>query len=128
MKRSTKVVAPLLAAAGLAMMSGCRKPEMQRCVDENNQVVDDKFCADQPAAAQNQNPNGIGYVPHVYRYYYGGWGGYGWGTRVGGGSYLPSEGHSYVNSAGHTTTVRGGFGSSMSRGSSSGGHGAGAGE
>ena len=92
------------------MLSGCNKPEMQRCVDENNHVVDDSFCGNQPAAAQNQNPHGSFYVPHLYRNYYGGWGGFGSGTTVGGGSYAPVEGHSYANSAGRVT-VRGGFGS-----------------
>src|SRR5215469_4448368 len=108
MKRSAHVAAPLLAAAALSMTSGCRKPEMQRCVDENNIVVDDSLCAKQPQSNQ-QYPNmggGGGYVPYhpLYHYYYGGWGGYGWGTQAGGGSTVPAEGHSYANSAGHTTT------------------------
>ena len=109
------------------MMGGCRKPEMQRCVDQDNVVVDDSLCANQPQTNQQyQNLNGNGYVPYVpmYHYYYGGWGGYGWGTSAGGGSTVPAEGHSYITSSGRTTTVRGGFGSSMS----SGGHGSGAGE
>ncbi len=131
MRKSRHVAAPLLAAAALSMTSGCRKPEMQRCVDESNIVVDDSLCANQPQTnQQNQNLGGgsSGYVPYhpMYHYYYGGWGGFGWGTRAGGGSTLPSEGRSYINSAGHTTTVRGGFGSSMSHGS--GEHGGGAGE
>ncbi|WP_263368036.1 hypothetical protein [Edaphobacter bradus] len=118
MRKSRHVAAPLLAAAAIAMMSGCHKPEMQRCVDENNRVVDDSLCANQPPGAQNQNPNGTGYFPNIYRYYYGGWGGYDRGTMVGGGSYAPVSGHSYADSSGHGT-VRGGFGSSMS---DSGGH------
>jgi hypothetical protein len=124
MKRSTKVTAPLLASLALAMTTGCRKPEMQRCVDENNKVVDDKLCADQPAQAddqQHQNPGvGGGFIPYVplYHYYYGGWGGYALGSLVGGGSTRPAEGHSYINSTGvKTGTVRGGFGRSMSSGS-----------
>ena len=44
MKRSAKVTAPLLASLALSMTTGCRKPEMQRCVDENNKVVDDSLC------------------------------------------------------------------------------------
>ena len=88
---------------------------MQRCVDEHNNVVDDSFCKDQPNQTQNST------APHpLFRYYYGGWGGYGIGSTVGGGSYTPSPGISYV--------TRGGFGSSFAEGgshSSSGGEGGG---
>jgi hypothetical protein len=126
MRRSTQVTAPLLAAAALSLLTGCRKPEMQRCVDEHNNVVDDSFCQNQPNTPQ-QRPDGHGgFLPVIipYRYYYGGWGGFGLGTQVGGGSYTPSPGASY--------TTRGGFGSSFSGGShasgSSGGEGGGAGE
>ncbi len=111
MKRSTQVTAPLLAAAALSLLTGCRNPEMQRCVDENNKVVDDSFCQNQPNA--QQQPDGHGgfiIVPSPYRYYYGGWGGFGLGTPVGGGSYTPTPGASY--------TTRGGFGSSFSEGGS----------
>jgi hypothetical protein len=120
MKRSTHVAAPLLAAAALSLLTGCRRPQMQRCVDENNNVVDDSFCKDQPNAQQNNNDP----FHHSYRFYYGGWGSYGLGTQVGGGSYVPTPGASY--------TTRGGFGSSFAEGGShssgSSGHGGGAGE
>ena len=124
MKRSSHVTAPLLAAAALSLLTGCRRPEMQRCVDEYNNVVDDSFCKDQPNAQQNSND----LFHHTYRYYYGGWGGYGIGTQVGGGSYSPTAGRSY--------TTRGGFGSifaeggshSSSSGEGSGHGGSGAGE
>lgn len=109
------------------MTAGCRKPEMQRCVDENNKVVDDSLCANQPqqGSQQYQNFGGHGYVPYIpiYHYYYGGWGGYGLGNVVGGGSYTPVDGRSYTTRSGVTT--RGGFGRSFS---SSGSHGNGAGE
>lgn len=124
MKRSTKVAAPLLASAALAILAGCRKPEMQRCVDEQNRVVDDSLCVNQPQA-QQQRPDGHGgFIPFIpiYHYYYGGWGGYGLGSVVGGGSYIPAAGRSYAPRSGVTT--RGGFGSSYSGGS----HGEGAGE
>ena len=123
MKRSAKVTAPLLASVALAITTGCRKPEMQRCVDENNKVVDDKLCANEPSdnSQQQQRPDGHGgFIPYIplYHYYYGGWGGYGLGSLVGGGSTTPAEGHSYINSSGvRTGTVRGGFGRSMSSGS-----------
>jgi hypothetical protein len=125
MKRSTQVAAPLLAAAALALTAGCRKPEMQRCVDEHNNVVDDSLCKNQPS--QQPRPDGHGgFLPLLipYHYYYGGWGGYGLGSQAGGGSLAPTAGRSY--------TTRGGFGSSFSEGGShsSGGegHGGGAGE
>ena len=111
------------------MTMGCRKPEMQRCVDENNKVVDDSFCANQPQQPnQQQQPRGTGGIPFVplYHYYYGGWGGYGLGSVVGGGGYVPAEGHTYANRSGVTT--RGGFGHSYGGGEGEGGHGGGAGE
>ena len=134
MKRSAQVVAPLLAAAALAMTTGCQKPEMQRCVDENNKVVDDKFCANLPTQqGVQQRPDGHGgFIPIFlpYRYYYGGWGGYGLGSMVGGGGYIPVAGRSYANRSGVTT--RGGFGHSFSEGGShssgESGHGGSAGE
>jgi hypothetical protein len=118
-KRSSSVAAPLLASAALALLSGCKQPEMKRCVDEHNTVVDDSLCNAQQQAKQ-PNPTG-GFYFSPYRWYYGGWGGYGRGTTVGGGGYVPAIGHSYSSS-----TTRGGFGSSFS-GEGEGGHG-GAGE
>ncbi len=114
MKRSSHVAAPLLASAALAFLTACRKPEMQRCVDEHNTVVDDSLCANQPNAQNNNlahpgggmGGGGIGYMP--YRWYYGGMGGYGRGSIVSGGGYAPIGGHSYSSS-----TSRGGFGSSI---------------
>jgi hypothetical protein len=125
MKRSAHVAAPLLAAAALALNSGCRKPEMQRCVDEHNVVVDDSHCANLPAnqqgAQQQRQPDGHGgflplFIP--YHYYYGGLGGYALGSLVSGGSYTPMQGRSYATSSGRIT--RGGFGSSFSEGGSHG--------
>jgi hypothetical protein len=121
MRRSVRVAAPLLASIALSMTTGCRKPDMQRCVDENNRVVDDNLCANPRAASGQPYQNGGGvFIPlhPMYRYYYGGSGGYGLGTVVGGGSYTPSVGRSYATRSGVVT--RGGFGRSMSTG-----HGAG---
>ncbi len=110
MKRSVQVTAPLLAATALALTTGCRHPQMQRCVDEQNRVVDDSLCRDQ---LKTGSP--------AYRYYYGGSGSYNFGSYVSGGSYTSSSGVSYA-----TSTSRGGFGSSFgggSSGDSGGGHG-----
>ena len=102
----------------MAMATGCRKPEMQRCVDEHNVVVDDKFCANvDQQGIQQQRPDGHGgFIPFLipYRYYYGGWGGYGLGSTVGGGAFAPAYGRSYATRSGVTT--RGGFGRSFSSG------------
>lgn len=117
MKRSTQVAVPMVAAAAMALLTGCRGPEMQRCVDEQNNVVPDSFCKDQPDQPAQQGHAHVGGI-FPYRYYYGGWGGYGLGTRVGGGSFVPMPGRSY------STTARGGFGSFFG---GEGGHG-GAGE
>jgi hypothetical protein len=125
MKRSAHVAAPLLASAAVALLTACRKPEMQRCVDENNRVVADNFCANQPVNQLSGQPthshSGIGYIP-IYRYYYGGYGGYGLGSIVSGGGYSSLSGHSYATSSGHVSgTSRGGFGSSFGGGHSGGG-------
>jgi hypothetical protein len=122
MKRSTQVTAPLLAAAALSLLTGCRAPEMQRCVDEHNNVVPDSFCKDLPTAQQRPDGRG-GFIPFFpYRYYYGGLGGYGLGSHAEGGAFAPIAGRSYA------TTVRGGFGSSFGGGEGEGGGHGGAGE
>jgi hypothetical protein len=114
MKRSSHVAAPLLASAALSMLTACRQPQMQRCVDEHNVVVDDSLCNNQPGQ-QNDNyyhPGGV-IFPSPYRWYYGGYGGYGLGSTVGGGGYAPVGGASYS-----TSTTRGGFGSTHASGGS----------
>ena len=114
MKKSSNVVAPLLASVAVAFLAGCRKPEMQRCVDQHNVVVDDSFCKAQPLQPQ-RNPSG-GFYPLPFLWYYGGYGGFGRGSVVGGGGYAPVTGHSYSS-----PTTRGGFGSTF-HGSEGGAH------
>jgi hypothetical protein len=121
MKRSSQVVAPILAAAAFAITTGCKQPEMQRCVDENNRVVADNLCQQAGQQVPQQQPDGHGgfiFLPIPYRYYYGGYGGLGLGSIVGGGGYAPAPGHSYSSG-----TTRGGFGSTLG-----GAHGESAGE
>ena len=141
MRRSRQVAAPLLTATALAFLAGCRQPEMQRCVDENNKVVDDKLCENQPGDAAQQRQlqeqqngqrqhNGLGILPYIalYHYYYGGGGGRGIGSPVFGGTTAPVAGRTYVNGSGvRSGTSRGGFGRSFSSGGAHGG-GEGAGE
>lgn len=124
MRRSAQVVAPLLAALAASLTAGCHRSEPQRCVDETEHVVDPKFCANQPPGTQpltsqpNGSHGGVLFIPHVYRYYYGGMGG-ALGSTVTGGGYAPQAGHSYSFSSGRggtsaSGTSRGGFGSHFS--------------
>lgn len=134
MKRSGRVAAPLLAAAAAGLLVGCRRPEMQRCVDEQNHVVPESFCQANGVAPQPVMGNGgVMYYPH-YRYYYGGGGGWNTGSSVYGGDYTPLTGHDYTTSSsaphsessgGHISsgTSRGGFGSTHGGGSGHGGGG-----
>ena len=135
MRRSAHVAAPLLASAALALLTACKRPEPQRCVDENNKVVDDSLCANQPGDAegqrrlqeqQAQQQHGTGgnlLVPLLlYHYYFDGSPG-GIGSVVSGGGRTPLSGHSYA-----TGTSRGGFGRSFSSGGAHGGGGEGGGE
>lgn len=114
MRRSPEVAAPLLASLAVAMLSGCHsRPEMQRCVDAQNRVVEPALCRTGGGAG------GTG-----YRYYYGGRGSYVPGGVATDGSTAPQSGHSYSTING---TARGGFGGSFG-GGEGGGHGGGAGE
>ena len=97
MRRTKSISIPLLASAALALTAGCKRPEMQRCVDRLGNVAPENLCVQ-----EQQQSHGIGYIP-LYRYYYGGWGSYDIGSRTGGGSFTPAEGVRY-------STTRGGFG------------------
>jgi hypothetical protein len=96
------------------MLAGCKQQQMKRCVDEHNVVVDNSFC-DNQQNQPNQNNNNYYHpaVPGIYRYYYGGTGGFYPGSTATGGGFVPSAGVSY-------STSRGGFGSSFSGGDSGG--------
>jgi hypothetical protein len=109
MRRSKQVIAPILASAAMALLSGC-KPDMQRCVDESNHVVDASQC-NALQQGSTQTTTGATGGAHVYRWYYGGGGSYVPGTVATEGSYAPESGHSYSTTNG---TARGGFGSSFS--------------
>jgi len=109
MKRSTQVAAPLLASAAIAMLTGCHPTQMKRCVNEKNVVVDESFCQNQPGQQNNNYYHPAG----VYRYYYGGSGGYSPGSVAADGSLTPSAGVSY-------STSRGGFGGTFGGGDSGG--------
>jgi hypothetical protein len=81
--------------AGVLLVStiGCRKPEMQRCVDQDHIVVDDDLChatSEQRILGQKPKPSGS------YRYYYGGTGSTETGTIATGGSYMRLAAHTYA--------------------------------
>lgn len=124
MKRPAHIATPLLAAAAISLLSGCRPKEMQRCVDETGKVVADSFCAGQPAAPERR-PDGHGgflFLPHIYRPYYGGMGGFVIGDRVSGGSFNAAPGVHYSSPSsrgffGGSGISRGGFGGSFGSGS-----------
>jgi len=129
MRRSRQVFAPLLVSAAAVMLTACNDP--QRCADEQGREADPKFCANLPlngtGTATGAPSNNGGYygangnwVPHYYRFYYGGSS----NGFVSGGSYAPNPGSSYSI----VGTSRGGFGSSFAGGEGSGGEGSGAGE
>lgn len=122
MRRSKHVVAPILASTAAVLLSGCR-PDMQRCVDENNRVMNPSYC-NTLQRGSTQTTVGPSGGAHYYRWYYGGGGSYSSGSVVTGGSYAPATGHSYSTTTG---TARGGFGSSFGGGGEGGAHG-GAGE
>lgn len=93
MRRSFQLAALLFAVAALAFMAGCRKPEMQRCVDQDQIVVDDDLChatGEQRILGQKPKP------ASTYHYYYGGTGSTEPGTRATGGSYIRLSGHTYA--------------------------------
>ncbi len=122
MRRPLSIAAPLVAAAAVSLLTGCRPKEMQRCVDENGTVVSDDLCKDQQPV-QERRPDGHGgflFVPHIYRPYYGGLGGYGLGDHVSGGSFNAAPGVHYASPLsggrgffGGSGISRGGFGHSF---------------
>jgi hypothetical protein len=92
MKRFSRIPIPLFASVILAFATGCRKPEMQRCVDQQNVVVDDDLCH----ATGEQRI--LGKKPEdrsTFRYYYGGTGSTEPGTVATGGSFIRERDHTY---------------------------------
>ena len=80
---------------------------MQRCIDDQNTVVDDDLCH----AIGEQRVLGSRVQPPNYRYYYGGTGSTEPGTKVADGSLEPDPNHTYKVANASSITRRGGFGS-----------------
>jgi len=124
MKKSKSVPLTILASVAALAMSGCsRKTELQRCVDQQQRIVDDRLC-DQQQSLQQQ-PNRTPYYPRAYypyHWWYGGSSGGRFGDSIVGGAANPTRGFSSIRagssgSGAHGGTSRGGFGSSMGGGS-----------
>ena len=112
MKKSASVPLTILASVAALAMSGCnRRTEVQRCLDDQQRIVDDRLC--------DQARPYSGVYPHYHWWYGGASGGRFGDTVMGGGSSL-SPGFSSVRAGeggAHGGTSRGGFGSSMGSGS-----------
>lgn len=98
MKCSAKITATLFASLVLSVATGCRKPEMQRCVDQHNIVVDDDLChshGEQRVLGRKPEESGS------FRYYYGGTGKTDAGTQATGGSYMRERDQTYAVAGQH---------------------------
>jgi uncharacterized protein YgiB involved in biofilm formation len=102
MKKSAQVTLAFLSSFAAAVMNGCDNDdaggdwvEAKRCVDNNNVVVEERWCeAGGPAS-------------HYYSHYYGGHGYY-MGERAHGGGRFAQPGVNYTSPS---HVARGGFGS-----------------
>jgi hypothetical protein len=114
MKKSAKVTVALLSSFAAAIMNGCDDGgdwvEAKRCVDNDNVVVEDRWC-------EQTNSSGVR-GGGFHSYYYGGRGYYP-GDVASGGGRVPQGGVSYRSSS---SIPRGGFGANgktfVSRGGS----------
>lgn len=86
-KRSARVPLILLPALALACAD---KPEARRCVDRNNNLVDEKRCE---GVAPNAGSSGSS----PFFWYYAGTM---MGNRMSGGHYAPTPGYSYLSPGG----------------------------
>jgi hypothetical protein len=93
MKSFARIAPTLFVSVSLVFVIGCRKPEMQRCVDQQNVVVDDDLChamGEQRILGKKPEPRAS------YRYYYGGTGSTEPGTVATGGSFMRERDHTYA--------------------------------
>src|SRR5215475_943197 len=101
MKKSAKVTLAFLSSFAAAVMNSCDQNdggdwvEAKRCVDNNNEVVEDRLC-------EASGPHS-----HYYSHYYGGHGYY-IGDRAYGGGRVARPGVRYASPS---RVPRGGFGS-----------------
>jgi len=95
--RRTKV----LTLALVGTLAGCgpnirREAEVQRCIDSSGRMADEQNCRQLPRGGGGGGYGG--YLP-IYRWVYGGNGGYQPGSRVYGYSESPTPGIVHVNAA-----------------------------
>lgn len=118
MKRSRAIQLTLVTSMASLLIS-CENRPIRYCVDESQNVADDKNCED-------ANSHGAPY--HLYHWYYGGSRGpVSNGTHLSGGSTVaPSDGFISRSAASGGASERGVFGDAGE--AASGGHGEGGGE
>lgn len=102
-RRSATVTLTLLSGVAAAVLTACRSEERRTCVDQQDVVVPDSLCARRGRGSLV----GAAAMWYPYRYYYGGAGYAGVGSRMRGGAYTP---RSSVGPRAGTGTARGGFG------------------
>ena len=114
-KRSQTVPAILLSSLAATIVAGCSSigysTAVQRCVDDDGTVRDDKDCM--PGSGVHSHPGAGGYW--YPRFVYGGTGEGKVGSKIKGFSHAVPEGTRIVNSSGRTL-VKGGFGGGRSGG------------
>ena len=93
MTRRLRLASLFLIATPIPFATGCNvEPEMQRCIDYRDFVVEYNAC--QGRMQFVKVPGNINPMPR-YRFYYGGFGGGEIGSRAWGGSEKPLGGHVY---------------------------------
>lgn len=106
LRRTTGITITMLAALAAAACDETQA-ELKHCVDENGVVQDESNCANLDGGAPDPQHPGTTGGGHFFWYYGGSSTPVARGTRVSGGSYTPSTGHSYSPPS---TIGRGGFG------------------
>ena len=93
--KKTRVLTLTLLAGAISGCSRMREAEVQRCIDETGQMADEQRCREQYAP---HHGGYYGYRP-VYRWVYGGNGGYMPGSRVTGYSEVPTANMEHVTAS-----------------------------
>lgn len=108
MKKSSAISLTLLTAVAALATSSCAKKEVRDCVDQNNRIVEDRFCDERNGQSQPMSGYPGGFLPYYWRY--GGSSGGHIGDAVIGGGTSPTPGTRAVSGR---SVSRGGFGSSF---------------
>jgi len=120
-RKSQEIVLGVAMLSLVATVTGCDDPsQRRRCVDSTGKVVAEDQCRE----AETRYYYGGG--PPMFFWYFGGWGGYGPGSFVSGGTYVSPRGYSgggrfsgspgVGSSGGNVSSGSGSVGGSVSRG------------